>query len=58
MTLTKQNILDNHMYVICSFGISTKEELNFPSMYWIPNNQVSLPVVPINNGILLHETSF
>ena len=36
-TLTKQEILDNHRCVICSFGISTKdEELDLPSLYWIP----------------------
>jgi hypothetical protein len=37
MTLTKEEILDNHRSVVCSFGISTKdEELNLPSLYWIP----------------------
>jgi hypothetical protein len=25
-TLTKEEILDNHMSVLCSFGISTKDE--------------------------------
>ena len=36
-TLTKEEILDNHMSVLCSFGISTKdEELVLPSLYWIP----------------------
>ena len=36
-TLTKEEILDNHRYVLCSFGISTKDgELDFPSLYWIP----------------------
>jgi hypothetical protein len=30
-------ILDNHRSVLCSFGISTKdEELDLPSLYWIP----------------------
>jgi hypothetical protein len=36
-TLTKEEILDNHRSVLCSFGISTKdEELDLPSFYWIP----------------------
>ena len=36
-TLTKEEILDNHRSVLCSFGISTKdEELDLPSIYWIP----------------------
>jgi hypothetical protein len=35
-TLTKEEILDNHRSVLCSFGISTKdEELDLPSLYWI-----------------------
>jgi hypothetical protein len=37
MTHTKEEILDNHRSVLCSFGISTKdEELDLPSFYWIP----------------------
>ena len=36
-TLTKVEILENHRSVLCSFGISTKdEELDLPSLYWIP----------------------
>jgi hypothetical protein len=36
-TLMKEEILDNHRSVLCSFGISTKdEELDLPSLYWIP----------------------
>jgi len=36
-TLTKEEILDNRMSVLCSFGISTKdEELDLPSLYCIP----------------------
>jgi hypothetical protein len=36
-TLTKEEILDNHRSVLCSFGISTKcEGLDLPSLYWIP----------------------
>jgi hypothetical protein len=36
-TLTKEDIMDNHRSVLCSFGISTKdEELDLPSLYWIP----------------------
>ena len=32
-TLTKEEILDNHRSVLCSFGISTKdEELDLPSL--------------------------
>ena len=35
-TLTKEEILDNHRSVVCSFGISTKaEELDLSSLYWI-----------------------
>ena len=33
---TKEEILDNHRSVLCSFGISTKdEEPDLPSLYWI-----------------------
>ena len=36
MTLRKEEILDKHRPVLCSFGISTKdEELDFPSLYWM-----------------------
>ena len=36
-TPTKEEILDNHRSVLYSFGISTKdEELDLPSLYWIP----------------------
>ena len=36
--LTKEEILENHRSVSCSFGISTKdEELDLPSFYQIPN---------------------
>jgi hypothetical protein len=36
-TLTKEEILDNHGPVLCSFGVSTKDdELDLPSLYWIP----------------------
>ena len=36
-TLTKEEILDNHRSVVCSFAFSTKdEELDLPSLYWIP----------------------
>ena len=36
-TPTTEEILDNHRFVLCSFGISTKdEELDLPSLYWIP----------------------
>ena len=37
ITPTKEEILDNHRSVLCSFGISTKdEEMDLPSLYWIP----------------------
>ena len=37
VTPTKEEILDTHRSVLCSFGISTKdEELDLPSLYWIP----------------------
>ena len=36
-TLTKEEILDNHRSVLCSYGILTKDgELDLPSLYWIP----------------------
>ena len=36
-TITKEVILDNHRSLLCSFGMSTKdEELDLPSPYWIP----------------------
>ena len=36
-TLTIEEILDKHRSVLCSVGISTKdEELDLPSLYWIP----------------------
>ena len=36
-TITKEEILDNHRSVLYSFGMSTKdEELDRPSLYWIP----------------------
>ena len=36
-TFTKEEILDNHRSVLCSFGISIKdEELDLPPLYWIP----------------------
>jgi hypothetical protein len=36
-THTKEEILDDHTSVLCFFGISTKdEELDLPSLYWIP----------------------
>ena len=36
-TLTKEAILDNHGYLLCFFGITTKDEqLDLPSLYWIP----------------------
>jgi hypothetical protein len=50
-TLTKEEILDNHKSVLCSFGISTKdEELDLPSLYIEYLNYIS---VLTNNGILL-----
>ena len=36
-TFTKGEFLENHRSVLCSFGISTKdEELDIPLLYWIP----------------------
>jgi hypothetical protein len=33
-TLTKEEIVDNYRSILCSFGISTKdEELDLPSLY-------------------------
>jgi hypothetical protein len=35
-TITKEEILEKHRSVECSFGISTKhEEVDLPSFYWI-----------------------
>ena len=35
-TITKEEILENHWFVLCSFGISKKdEELDLPTLYWI-----------------------
>ena len=58
MTLTKDEILNNHRSVLCSFRISTKnEELDLPPLYWIPKlhtcpfiqrNIVGLPNAPRN----------
>ena len=37
MTLAKEEILDNHLSVLISVGISNEdEELDLPSLYWIP----------------------
>ena len=37
MILTKEEFRNNHMSVLCSFEISTKDgELDLPSLYWIP----------------------
>jgi hypothetical protein len=36
-TLAKEEIMENHRSVLCSFGILIKdEELDLPSLYWIP----------------------
>ena len=41
-TLTKEEIMYNHRAVWCLFGIWTKdEELNLPSLYWIPKSRKS-----------------
>jgi len=46
-TLTKEDILDNNGFSLCSFGISTNDkELDLPSRYWIPKiTQVSLVIL-------------
>ena len=49
-TLTKDEILDNHRSVLCSFGISTKdEELDLPSLYWFLDYTSAL----LNSALLL-----
>ena len=60
-TLAKVEILDNHMSVLCTFGISTKdEELDLPLLYWISK----LHKCPYKHRWryitcqMLHETSF
>jgi hypothetical protein len=48
-TLMKEEILDNHRSVLCSFGISTKdEELDLPSTGYL-----NYTTVLSNNAILL-----
>ena len=40
--LTKEEILENHKSVLSSFGISVKDEdLELPSLYWLPKLHVS-----------------
>jgi len=60
-TLAKEEILDKHNSVLCSFGISAKdEELDLPSLYWIPK----IHRCPFKqryiagSSEMLHETSF
>jgi hypothetical protein len=49
-TVTKDEILDNHRSVLCSFGISTKdEELDLPSLYWLLDYTSAL----LNSALLL-----
>ncbi len=54
----EEEILDNHRSILCSFGFSTKdEELDLPSLYWIPK----LHERPFKQRYIcqiLHETSF
>ena len=36
-TQSKEEIIDNHMSVLCSFGLSMKiEDCGLPLLYWIP----------------------
>ena len=46
-TLTKEAIMDNNGFSLCSYGISTNDkELDLPSRYWIPKiTQVSLVIL-------------
>ena len=60
-TLTKEEIMEKHRSVLCSFGISTNdEELDLPSLYWIPK----LHKCPFKQRYfarvcqMLHENSF
>jgi hypothetical protein len=60
-TLTKEEIMERHRSVLCSFGISTNdEELDLPSLYWIPK----LHKCPFKQRYfarvcqMLHENSF
>ena len=49
-TLTKEEILDNHKFVLCAFVItSLDEELDLPSLYWIPK----LHKCPSPNSVIL-----
>ena len=49
-TPTKEKIVSNHKSLLCSFGISTKdEELDLLSLYWIP----TITSVSIQKVILL-----
>jgi len=60
LSVTQKEILEYHGSVLCSFGISTKdEELDLPSLYWIPK----LHKCPFKQRYIwvchmLHETSF
>jgi hypothetical protein len=59
-TLTKEEILDNHRSVLCSFGISSKdEELDLLPLYWIPKlKNILLNRLYCCGCRMLHETSF
>jgi hypothetical protein len=46
-TLTKEEIMDNNGFSLCSCGVSTNDkEMDLPSRYWIPKiTQVSLIIL-------------
>jgi hypothetical protein len=55
-TLTKEEILDDHRSVLCSFRISTKdEELDLPSLYWIPKLHKCPILLGLPNACILSE---
>jgi hypothetical protein len=59
-TLSKEETLYNNRSVLCSFVISTKgEELDLPSLYWIPLlHKCPFKQRYIAGCQMLHETSF
>ena len=60
MTLAKEELLENHMPVLISVGISNEDdELDLPSLYLIPGFLVSLQAALYCRIYqMLHETSF
>ena len=46
---TKEEILVNHRSVLASFGVNTQDEnLDLPSLYWIPKLLLNVPLNHLN----------